>query len=80
MKKSILAIITAAALLCGCIGSRSTLDTDWQEISWRAFCDANGFSYDDNSSRTINLYLDTWCGSCDEDSVLEAAGIDIDNL
>lgn len=74
MKKLILAIAIAVTLT-GCTTWQSALDARRAEISWSSFCAARGCAPDDTTPETVNDYLDTWCGSADEETALAAAGI-----
>lgn len=76
MMKRIILILTITAALSGCRTSQALLDERRAEISWEAFCDARGYDYDDNTSETTNEYLDTWCGSADEEEAFIAAGVE----
>lgn len=75
MKKLILTLAIAATLT-GCTTWQSVLDARRAEISWSAFCAARGYDLDDNTPAAVNDYLDTWCGSADEETALVAAGIE----
>lgn len=75
MKKIFITIITLAALLASC-GSGETMTES--ETSWRAFCDKYAVAYDCEDDSVYNRYLDTWCGSQEEDAAFEAAGINND--
>lgn len=46
------------------------------ELSWSAFCAARGYAHDDNTYQATNEYLDTWCGSVDEEAAFIAAGVE----
>lgn len=74
MKKLILTLAIAATLT-GCTTWQSALDARRAEISWSAFCAARGYDLDDTTPETVNDYLDTWCGSADEETALAAARI-----
>lgn len=44
-----------------------------EDISFRAFCKTNSYELADSANaKVVNEYLDAWCGSCEEDSVLAA--------
>lgn len=75
MKKIILTIAIMAALLTGCKSQQEALDARRSEISWSAFCAARGYALDDNTYQATNEYLDTWCGSVDEEAAFIAAGV-----
>lgn len=75
MKKIILTISIVAALLTSCKSQQEALDARRAEISWSAFCSARGYALDDNTYQATNEYLDTWCGSVDEEAAFIAAGV-----
>ena len=75
MKKIILTLAIVAALT-GCKSNQATLDEKRAEISWSAFCAARGYAHDDNTYQATNEYLDTWCGSVDEEAAFIAAGVE----
>lgn len=74
MKKIIL-IIAVAAAIAGCRTQQSLTDEQLYRISWAAFCAARGYDIDDNTYRATCEYLDTWCGSHDEEAAFIAAGV-----
>lgn len=43
-----------------------------EDISWIEFCKARGYDVLDESPETVNEYLDTWCGSVEEEAALNA--------
>lgn len=74
MKKYIITLALATALLTGC--TKVALDNLRGEISWNAFCDARGYDRNDNTYTAVNEYLDTWCGSVEEETALIEAGVE----
>lgn len=60
----------AAMLLAGCKSSQAALNERRAEISWSAFCAARGYDFNDNTDQATNEYLDTWCGSVEEENAL----------
>lgn len=74
MKKATIILALVAILFTGCKSSQAALDSRRAEISWTAFCAARGYDVNDNTFQANNEYLDTWCGSAQEDSALVAAG------
>lgn len=78
MKKYIitLALATALQTQTGCTSNKVALDNLRGEISWNAFCDARGYDRNDNTYTAVNEYLDTWCGSVDEEAALIEAGVE----
>lgn len=76
MKKIILSLAIIAAL-SGCKSNQAMLNEQRAEISWAAFCAARGYALDDNTYQATNEYLDTWCGSVDEEAAFIAAGVEL---
>lgn len=76
MKKYIITLALATALLTGCSSNKVALDNLRGEISWNAFCDARGYDRADNTYTAVNEYLDTWCGSVDEEDAFIKAGVE----
>ncbi len=76
MKKYIITLALATALLTGCTSNKVALENLRGEISWNAFCDARGYDRTDNTYSAVNEYLDTWCGSVDEEAALIEAGVE----
>lgn len=76
MKKYILTLAFATALLTGCTTNKVALDNLRSEISWSAFCEARGYDLNDNTYLTVNEYLDAWCGSVEEEEALINAGVE----
>ncbi|MDE6467329.1 MAG: hypothetical protein K2L28_00325 [Muribaculaceae bacterium] len=76
MKKIILTIsIVAALTMTACKSQQEALDARRATISWAAFCAARGYALDDNTYQATNEYLDTWCGSVEEEAAFIAAGV-----
>ena len=75
MKKIILAFAILATLT-GCKSQQAALDEQRAEISRSAFCTVRGYAYDDNTYQATNEYLDTWCGSVEEETALIEAGVE----
>lgn len=78
MKKYIITLALATALLTGCTSTKlaAVSDNERAEISWNAFCDAHGYDRNDNTYLTVNEYLDAWCGSVDEEVAFIKAGVE----
>lgn len=78
MKKYIIILGIATSMLAGCTTNKlaSVSDELRGEISWNAFCDARGYDRNDNTYHTVNEYLDTWCGSVDEENAFSKAGVE----
>lgn len=74
MKKIAFALILVAALT-GCKSQQAALEERRAEVSWSAFCAARGYDINDNTGQAVNEYLDTWCGSVDEEAAFIAAGV-----
>lgn len=65
-------------LLAGCKAPQAVPDDDptrQYEISWAAFCRAHGYQINNSSYQVNNEYLDTWCGSVEEENALRKAGL-----
>lgn len=75
-KATIIIAVMAAALLTGCKSSQASLDSLRAEISWSSFCAARGYDLNDNTYQATNEYLDTWCGSVDEEAAFIEAGVE----
>ena len=78
MKKYIILIALSVAAMTACTSTKlaSVSDNERGEISWNAFCDARGYDRNDNTYSAVNEYLDTWCGSVDEEAALIEAGVE----
>jgi len=75
-KATIIIAIAVTAILTGCKSSRTVLDERHAEISWSAFCAARGYDLSDNTYTATNEYLDTWCGSVEEEAAFIKAGVE----
>ena len=77
MKKYIILIALSAAVLTGCRSIKlvSVSDEIRNKISWNSFCDARGYDRNDNTYTAVNEYLDTWCGSVEEEKAFVKAGV-----
>lgn len=76
MKKATIIFAIAAAILTGCKSSKAVLDERRAEISWSAFCAARGYDLSDNTYTATNEYIDTWCGSVEEEEAFIKAGVE----
>ena len=76
MKKVTITLALVAALLTGCKSNKVALEHLRADVSWSAFCAARGYDINDNTYPVINEYLDTWCGSVDEEAALIEAGVE----
>lgn len=78
MKKYIITLALATAMLTDCTSTKlvAVSDNERGEISWNAFCDARGYDRADNTYSAVNEYLDTWCGSVDEEAAFIKAGVE----
>ena len=76
MKKVTITLALVAALLTGCKSTQASLDSLRAEISWSSFCAARGYDLNDNTYQATNEYLDTWCGSVDEEAAFIEAGVE----
>lgn len=75
--KRYITILFATAIMAACSTQPKATQTSIEETSWTAFCAARGYNINDNSSETINEYLDTWCGSVAEEQAFIKAGIEL---
>ena len=76
MKKVTITLALVAVLLTGCKSTQASLDSLRAEISWSSFCAARGYDLNDNTYQATNEYLDTWCGSVDEEAAFIEAGVE----
>lgn len=86
MKKATIPLALVAILFTGCSSSKTlcpaknssqtSLDSRRADISWSAFCAARGYDLNDTTYPAINEYLDTWCGSVDEEAAFIKAGVE----
>ena len=76
MKKIILTLAVAAMLTSCTTSKQATTDEQRNYISWIAFCANRGYDINDNTYQATNEYLDTWCGSVDEEQAFINAGIE----
>ena len=76
MKKATIIFAFVALLFTDCKSSQASLESRRAEISWSAFCAARGYDLNDNTYQATNEYLDTWCGSVDEEEALINAGVE----
>lgn len=79
MKKATYTLALAAfALMSSCTSTKldAVSNDERGEISWIAFCDARGYDYNDNTHLTVNEYLDTWCGSVEEEEAFVKLGVE----
>lgn len=75
MKTTATILIILAAILAGCSSLRSVSDSDRGEISWALFCEARGYDPVSDTPLQYNEYLDSWCGSAEEEQAFINAGI-----
>lgn len=76
MRKTVLILsIALVAAFTGCRSNETALQALRADVSWRAFCAARGYALDDNTYQATDEYLDTWCGSADEEAAFIAAGV-----
>ena len=76
MKKATIIFAFMAELLTGRKSTQASLDSLRAEISWSSFCAARGYDLNDNTYQATNEYLDTWCGSVDEEAAFIEAGVE----
>ncbi len=77
-KKYIILLTLSIAAITACTSTRlaSVSDNVRGEISWNAVCGARGYDGNDNTYLTMNEYLDTWCGSVEEENAFIKAGVE----
>ncbi|MBD5138545.1 MAG: hypothetical protein HDT24_04470 [Ruminococcus sp.] len=71
----LLILLTSALISCNTSKLAQVSDEERGEISWNAFCDARGYDRNDNTFTATNEYLDTWCGTTEEENAFIKAGI-----
>lgn len=76
MKKVTISLALVATLLTGCKSNKVALEQLRADVSWSAFCAARGYDINDNTYQASNEYLDTWCGSVDEEEAFIKAGVE----
>lgn len=78
MKKVTITLALVAALLSGCPTSKlaKVSDDELGKISWTAFCAARGYDLNDHTFPAINEYLDTWCGTVEEEQAFINASVE----
>lgn len=76
MKKVTIILVIVAATLTGCTTVKNTTDEQRDYISWVAFCANRNYNINDNTGEVINEYLDTWCGSVEEEAAFIKAGVE----
>lgn len=75
MKKSTITIALVAILFTGCATTTPTVsDEEINRISWNSFCEARGYGIQDMTGEAYDEYLDTWCGSTEEEAALAKLG------
>lgn len=72
-----IALATSSLLLGGCSTTRNN-NYDFviparEDLSpsWRAFCSSRNYDVATQDSEIVNEYLDTWCGSVEEEQALK---------
>ena len=73
MKTTIIILAIAAAALTACTSGKTLADRR-AYVSWTTFCATRGYNINDNTHAVANEYLDTWCGSTEEEAAFIAAG------
>ena len=76
MKKVTITLTLVAVLLTGCKSNKVALEHLCADVSWSAFCFGWGYDINDNTYQATNEYLDTWCGSVDEEEAFINAGVE----
>lgn len=77
MKKVTITLAIAATFLIGCNSINQATNEQRYYISWVAFCANRGYVINDSTSEAVNEYLDTWCGSVDEEQAFINAGVEL---
>lgn len=72
--KTTIIILAIAAALSSCTSGKPLADRR-SYVSWTAFCATRGYNINDNTHAVTNEYLDTWCGSTEEEAAFIAAGV-----
>lgn len=65
--------------LCGCKSTSNeiaALNARREYVSWMAFCASRGYNANHHTFDVTNEYLDTWCGSVDEEEAFIKAGVE----
>lgn len=78
MKTKIILIVLTASILTACTSTNlfKASDDIRCETSWSAFCATRGHDRNDTASAIVDEYLDTWCGSVEEEKALIKAGVE----
>lgn len=86
MKKATVTLALVAILFPGCSSSKTlcpaknssqaTLESLRADVSWSAFCASRGYDLNNSSDSVTNEYLDTWCGSVEEEKAFIKSGIE----
>lgn len=77
MKKITLAI-SAILLLAGCTSTKQEIELPVRpEISWEVFQKIKGCKSTKTHEELVNEYLDTWCGSVEEEKAFMDLGIEL---
>lgn len=79
IRLSVLGFSIAGLMAVACLMSSGTKELPAaltpEEISWVEFCKHHGYDIHTEDDEIINEYLDTWCGSTDEEEALTRQGI-----
>lgn len=73
ISKISIALIALAVTSC----APKVINPTIEDQSWTVFCNTRGYDVCCTSEKVINEYLDTWCGSAEEEVALEANGIEL---
>ena len=74
--KKITLTISAILLLAGCTSTQKATDLpERPEISWEVFQKIKGCKSTKTHEELVNEYLDTWCGSVEEEKAFIDLGI-----
>ena len=77
MKKTIFPIL-ALLLLAGCTSTKQEIELPVRpEISWEVFQKIKGSKSTKTHEELVNEYLDSWCGSVEEEKAFMDLGIEL---
>ena len=64
---SVAALIVTANIWAGMNSTTAPVSLSSEELSWIEFCKARHYDSHTQDPEIINEYLDTWCGSVEEE-------------
>lgn len=74
MKKATV-ILALAAILTGCAATAEIPAREDRDLSWQAFCASRGYDPHAEDTDAYDEYLDTWCGSTEEEQAMAKANL-----